>query len=221
MAGSFSYQGAYTFSKSIDNASQAGVQDNYNLRAERSLSAFDIKHNLAFGVTYELPFGKGRALLDRGGVLGAFFGGWKLGVISSARSGIPLSMGTVTNLTGSMGGNSRPNRLREAKFSGEARGRMRWFDANAFALPEPYTFGNTSATEPNLRGPGSFDCDVLLAKEFRLGDNTKLSFRSEFSNALNHFNPGDPNTTISDPGVGVITTGNNGRTLQLSLKLAF
>ena len=132
MAGSFSYQGAYTFSKSIDNASQAGVQDNYNLRAESSLSAFDIKHNLAFGLSYELPFGKGRALLDRGGVLGAVFGGWKLGVISSARSGVPLSMGTVTNLTGSMGGNSRPNRLREAKLSGEARGRMRWFDASRF-----------------------------------------------------------------------------------------
>lgn len=221
MTGSFSYQGAYTYSKSLDNASQANVQNNYDLKAERSLSVFDLRHNLAFGFTYQLPLGRGRLILNHGGVLGAVLGGWKLGAISSARSGQPLSMGTVSNLTGSMGGGSRPNRLRDAKLSGEARGRMRWFDATAFALPDPYTFGNTSSTEPNLRGPGQFDCDFLLAKEFRLTESVKLSFRSEFYNALNHFNPDNPNTTIGDAGVAVITSGNDGRRIELSLKLHF
>jgi hypothetical protein len=221
MIGSFSYQGAYTFSKSIDNASQANVQNNYDLRAERSLSLFDMRHNLAFGLMYRLPVGKGRSLLSSGGVLGAVLGGWNFGVLSSARSGIPLSMLTVTNLTGSMSGGSRPNRLRDGKLSGDARGRMRWFDPAAFALPEPYTFGNTSSTEPGLQAPGQFNCDLLLAKEFRLTDTKKLALRSELSNALNHFNPGSPDTTIGGPGVGVITTGNSGRTIQLALKLHF
>ena len=221
MIGSFSYQGAYTFSKSIDNASQANVQNNYDLRAERSLSLFDLRHNLAFGLMYRLPVGKGRSLLSSGGVLGAVLGGWNFGVLSSVRSGIPLSMLTVTNLTGSMSGGSRPNRLRDGKLSGDARGRMRWFDQAAFALPEPYTFGNTSSTEPGLQAPGQFNCDLLLAKEFRLTDTKRLALRSEFSNALNHFNPGSPDTTIGGPGVGVITTGNSGRTIQLALRLHF
>ncbi len=221
MAKGISYQGAYTFSKSIDNYSVGSVQNNYDLRAERSLSLFDMRHNLAFSLVYQLPVGKGRWLLNRGGLLNAVLGGWNFSALSSARSGNPLAMGTVTNLTGSMGGSSRPNRLRGARLSGEQRGRLRWFDAGAFALPEPFTFGNDSATEPSLRAPGEFNCDLLVAKEFQITETKRLALRSEFFNALNHYNPGVPNTTIGDPAVGTITTGNDGRTIQLSLKFYF
>ncbi len=90
--------------------------------------------------------------------------------------------------------------------------------ASAFALPEPFTFGNDSTTEPSLRAPGQFNWDLLLSKSFHLGDKLRLAFRAEFFNAFNHFNPGLPNTTIGDPGVGEITTGNNPKNIQWALK---
>ena len=36
---------------------------------ERSVSAFDVTHNLAFGLMYRLPLGKGRSHLNRGGLV--------------------------------------------------------------------------------------------------------------------------------------------------------
>ena len=76
-----------------------------------------------------------------------------------------------------------------------------------------------ATTMLGLRGPGLINLDILMAKEFRFTEVVKLQFRAEFYNAMNHFNPGTPNTTIGFAGVGAITTGNAGRNIQLSLKL--
>ena len=105
--------------------------------------------------------------------------------------------------------------------SGSQRTRLEWFNPSAFALPAAFTFGNDSRTEPDLFGPGTFNLDTLLAKEFRVTEAVKLQFRMEAYNALNHFNPGTPNTSIGAPGVGTITTGNAGRVVQLALKLYY
>jgi len=93
--------------------------------------------------------------------------------------------------------------------------------ASAFALPESFTFGNDSTTKPSLRAPGQFNWDLLLSKGFHFGDKLRLVFPTEFLNAFNHFNSGLPNTTIENPGVGEITTGNDPRKIQFSLKLYF
>ena len=224
------FQGAYTFSKSIDDCSGfasnssygvTSVQDNYNLRAERSVSGFDRTQNFAWNFSWELPAGKDRRWLNRGGWLNAVAGGWNLAAIMSTLSGLPPLMGTVQNLTGALGGGSRPNRLRNGKLSGEERGRLRWFDATAFALPAPFTFGSTSRTEPQLREPGSFGLTMLLAKEFSFGEKRRLELRSEWGNALNHFNPGGPNTTIGHAAVGTIVSGNAGRSISLALRLHY
>jgi hypothetical protein len=218
LAGGFAAQGAYTFSKSIDDD---GNQDNLNRRLEKSISGFDVAHNLRYSFTWQLPAGVGRRWLNKGGLAEKVLGGWNVSTLSIVQSGAPLSMGTVSNLTGSLGGGSRPNRLRDGMLSGESRGLARWFDASAYALPDPFTFGNASRTEPRLRAPGSFNLSLLLAKAFQLAEHTSLHIRSEFFNALNHFNPGAPNTGIGSPAVGTIVGGSGGRTIQLSLKLYY
>ncbi len=59
-----SFQGFYTYSKSLDNASSIGgsggivVQQDGNYAAERGLSSFDMRHQFRFASTYELPFGE-------------------------------------------------------------------------------------------------------------------------------------------------------------------
>jgi hypothetical protein len=220
----------YTYSKSIDDASGfapartfgvVSVQDNYNLRAEKSVSAFNVPHNFVSSLMWDLPVGKGRRFLNRRGFLNGVAGGWTLSGIMNLQSGIPLDMTTVTNLTGSLSGGSRPNRLADGALPDSERSRLKWFNPGAFALPAPFTLGNDSRTEPGLSGPGKFNLDALLAKQFRITEAIKLQFRMEAYNALNHFNPGTPNMTIGSPGVATITTGGAGRVVQLALKLYF
>ena len=130
-------------------------------------------------------------------------------------------MSTVTNLTGSLTGSERPNRLRNGALSGTARSIYQWFDPSAFALPPAFTYGNDSRTEPQMFGPGAFNVNFLLGKEFRVDEKRIVEFRGEFTNALNHFNPGTPNMTIGFAGAGTITSGNSGRSIVLALKLRF
>jgi len=223
-------QAAYTFSKTIDQFQGNGsfgsftatnTQDYYNLRAEKSVALFDQTNLLSWAWISQVPFGKGRAHLNHGGVLNALVGGWNLSSISNMQTGMPLVMGVVQNLTGSLDGGSRPNRLRNGALSGEDRGINKWFDPAAFALPPAYAFGNDSRTEPQLRAPGTVNISGMLQKEFRFAEKRWVEFRCQAGNALNHFNPGMPNTTIGGPGVGTITGGNGGRSLQLALKLHY
>ena len=94
---------------------------------------------------YDLPFGKGKALASRGGIVSAVLGGWQLNAILRLRSGVPITMATVQNLTGSLGGGSRPNRLRSGQVpDGQQQSIDRWFDPAAFELPPQFKFGNTS-----------------------------------------------------------------------------
>jgi hypothetical protein len=197
------------------------VQNAYNLHLERSVSSFDIAQNFSWSFSWELPFGKARHWLHHGGVVDAILGGWNLSAISTLSSGLPLVMSNVSNQTGALFGSARPNRLRNGALSGSARSIYRWYDPSAFVLPPAFTFGNSSRTEPQLRGPGAFNLNGLLGKEFRIDDKRIVEFRGEFTNALNHFNPSMPNMTIGFAGAGTITSGNSGRSVVLALKLRF
>ena len=228
----FSFRVAYTFSKAIDYADfdatansfgtcgGQAVQNANDLRAEKSLACTDQPHALALGFVWQLPFGKGRAFLQSRG-LGALLGGWNLSSISSLGSGSPLTMSTVQNLTGSLGGGSRPNRLTNGALSGAHRSIYEWFNPSAFAVPAAYTFGNDSRTESQILSPGSLNVNMMLSKEFRFSERFWAEFRCEADNAINHFNPGVPNMTIGNPGAGTITTGNAGRSLLLNVRLHY
>jgi hypothetical protein len=54
-------------------------------------------------------------------------------------------------------------------------------------------------TPPTLTyGPGVFNVDMALSKEFRLGKESRtLEFKAETFNMLNHFNPNNPNTGLT------------------------
>ena len=81
---------SYTWSKSITTQNIPNVGGNTG--REKAISGFDIPHNLAVSVGWELPVGRGRRFLaDAGGVTQALLGGWQMQAILILRSGRPFT----------------------------------------------------------------------------------------------------------------------------------
>jgi hypothetical protein len=72
------------------------------------------------------------------------------------------------------------------------------FNKASFGLPGPTSLG-IGNTQPTLTyGPGVFNVDLSLSKEFKLASEKRtLEFRAEAFNAFNHFNPGNPNSSLT------------------------
>ncbi|MBI2689076.1 MAG: TonB-dependent receptor [Acidobacteria bacterium] len=87
----------WTYGHSIGNtggSNEANTASNpYNFRADHGNNAFDVRHSANVSAMYELPFGKGRQFGSNvGRTAGLIAGGWALGGIVNARTGLPLDI---------------------------------------------------------------------------------------------------------------------------------
>ena len=79
----------------------------------------------------------------------------------------------------------------------------RWFNINAFATPRQFTFGNSANFV--LIGPGYFNTDLGVHRNFQVGERAKLSFRWEMFNSFNRANFNNPNATTGTAPAGQIS----------------
>jgi hypothetical protein len=256
LSSSLQFLVTYTVSKSIDNASATddsiswlggglngdtlAVQDPYNLRAERSVSTFDIPQVLQFSYVYALPIGKGKHFgSNMHPVLNGIIGNWQLNGIWRFSSGRPIILaldspnpipsfpGQRPNLTGPL----RVNHSSE-------QGMVTNYFANAcesepcpgggpsvVAQPDAFTFGTAPRTYDRIRQPGHKSADMSVFKEFPLSkirENMRMEFRFEAFNVFNHPNFGPADTSFGDGSFGAITfLASPTREVQLGLKLYF
>ncbi len=140
----------YSFSKTIDDASQANGRseggfaqalDSRNLRLDRGRSDWDRRHVATMVGNYQLPFGKRKRWgKNWGGVLDAVLGGWQLSGTAAAYSGSPLTV-TTANPDVNLGESLRPNRIADGKVAADSAPGKKgvdfpWYDLNAFeAVP--------------------------------------------------------------------------------------
>ncbi len=100
-----------------------------------------------------------------------------------------------------------------------------WFNTAAFAAPTPWAWGNSSRNM--LFGPGAWNWDIALSKNFQVQDRVRLQIRADFLDAFNHFNLNNPTATIADtrdggtPNAlsGLITGGSGSRVVQVGAQL--
>jgi hypothetical protein len=213
----FTYLAAYTLSKSIYEAGTG--QNPYSFKDARGPASFDAPHRFVTSSVYEIPIGRGRRFMNRGGVLNAIVGGWQLGGILTLQSGSPFTPTTGRDIA-NVGTTTRPNRLAQGSVDNPTIDR--WFDASAFANPAPFTFGNSGVNI--LRGPGYSNIDGILSKAFHFSENQSryLQYRFEAFNVLNHANFDNPNANINQPAqVGRIFSAGPPRILQMALKFYF
>jgi Carboxypeptidase regulatory-like domain/TonB-dependent Receptor Plug Domain len=230
LSSGLSFVSGYTWSKSIDNASAIRnhngdtlfPQNSYNIAAERALSSFHTSHRLVNSVLFELPFGKGRRWLDRGGAVNALLGGWEFGTLFNVQTGFPLTVVTGRDLSNTGAGFDRPNLVsgQDPHLEGDERSAARWFNTAAFAPQAAGTFGNVGRN--TVISPGIVSWDASLLKSFYFQENKSLQFRFEAFNAANHANLGNPGLSVVATDFGRITsTRGTMRELQFGLKLIF
>jgi Carboxypeptidase regulatory-like domain len=223
------YLVSYTWSKSIDTGSgirvppgdQQFTQNEFCVSCDRATSSFSADQRFVTSLLYELPFGKGKPLLNHGGLIHAIVGGWQMGSIVTLQSGFPVTVldGKDQSNTGHQ--YDRPNATGQA--TALARGSQdpqRFFNTAAYVL-EPFgAYGN--AGRNTVTGPGLMSWDFSTLKRFPIKEQRDLEFRFEVFNMPNHPNWGIPNATVTSTSFGKITTTSNDmRELQFALKLNF
>ena len=216
---------AYTWSHytsngaNINGGGNGPPQDIRCIRCEWGSSPDDRRHIFVLNHVYELPFGTGRHWLNKG-VLGYVVGNWNLSGIWSLASGehfTPTLAAAVSNSAG--GGGDRPNRIGDGNLDSSQRTVDRWFDVAAFVTPAQFAFGN--AGRGILVGPGNYNVDLGVHRNFRFTEQWRMSLRWEMFNAFNRTNFGTPNASIGNATVGQISTTAPARVMQLALKLSF
>lgn len=236
-----SINAAYTWSKLISNTdtltawlepavagAYGGVQDNNNLKAEKSLSSNDTRNRLVLSYVYDIPVGRGMKYLPNASRMVDYaVGGWGLEGITTLQSGFPLGFSTNQNLTNSFGGNSRPNYTAGCakSTSGGAVSRLNnWFNTACFTQEPAFTFGNEPRNDSELRAPGIAEWDTSLFKNFAVDKNGKVNvqFRAEVFNLFNRVQFGYPGTTQGTSNFGVINSQYNlPRILQFALRVNY
>ncbi len=220
---------AFTFSKAINDLPEICCaapfpQNSYDTTAERGLADFNQKLRWVFSFDYEIPFGGTKSHISNRAV-DAVLGGWHVGGIYTIASGFPFSplLNSDTSNTGAQVA-VRPNQIADGNLPRGERTPARWFNTDAYPIPDGSTFFFGNAGRNSLIGPGQNVFDGSLRKEFRFTERQHLEFRTEFFNAFNHPNFAQPDNFVDDgPGVaGQITSlAIPMRQIQFGLKYSF
>jgi hypothetical protein len=220
-----SFLGAYTWSKALGNADISsvgggsflgGLQDFFNLSAEKAPATFDIAHRLSVSMIYDIPFFRDAT----SAVTRAVLGGWQVGTITTLQTGFASTLSGVGDITVT-GVSSRPDVVagQQAQLSRDERSRDRWFNTGAFIRPADGRFGNSSRMPIYL--PGLAQVDFSANKEFRFSETNALQFRAEFFNLFNTPYMGQPDRAVNANTFGQIRSGGSPREVQLALRVTF
>jgi hypothetical protein len=218
---------AYTFSKTIDDASTfEEVQNPLNPRANRSLSLLGAKQRLVFSYVWDLPVPKyagGKAKL---------LNGWQLSGITSFQSGFPIRIlsNNDDELMNSFDFNlpGKPDLVAPFKTQNPKKNSAFYFDPSLFTDPtiDPLTstplqlLGN--APRAICCGPGIDNFDIALHKNTPISERVSSEFRLELFNAFNHVQFQNPDGNFSDGAYfGRVLHTRDARQIQLALKLLF
>ncbi len=201
-------------------------QDPDNRNADRAIAVDDIPQQLNVSATYELPVGTGKALLNRKGIVGSIVGGWHLSGSFNTQEGLPLPISCPSSTLQQLStpgtsyeeSGGRCNMIGDPHFKGHRSKAQRtadWINPAAFEPafgsdptfwanytdldPRAWTFGNMKPRTDAIRGPGFWNLDSSLMKDFHLAESRYVEFRWEVFNALNHQNLALPNTTFCLP----------------------
>src|ERR1051325_8538385 len=210
----------YTWSRLEDNqvlednffsGRAGGVLDNYDLRNEYGASLLDIPHHLNASASVELPWGRGRRWLNRGGVVQALAGGWMLSAIASYQSGFPVAIGQSPNNADLLGNVQRPdvvagvNPKLTDEYDPSCRC-IRWLNPAAWSQATAFTFGTAPRTDARVRTPALRHFDLAVERSQQVARRT-IAIRAELINVFNFAELRGPSIIVGGSTFGEIRDG--------------
>ncbi|HET7220122.1 MAG TPA: TonB-dependent receptor [Vicinamibacterales bacterium] len=214
----------YTVARSYGNtagSNEAVTSGNNAVRVEDfdydiGYNTFDVRHAFNVSALYSIPFGRGRRFASNAaGVTEVLLGGWDVGTIVNARSGLPVQVqvtrpdllyrdtangawmqgpcATCVAVVNTPGGGASRNVRRPDMVPGVnpyVKDGLQWLNPAAFAIPEPGTFGNMQ--RGSIRGPNFVQTDLLVSKKLAVAQGTAFELRWEVYNIFNRTNFANP-----------------------------
>ena len=227
-------QASYTWSKCIDEGSEASRGDQFlngitsplfiEKAHRRGRCAYDLRHVFVGNMLWNIPGPKE-------GVASKLLGNWQMGSIVSASSGVPFSVIISGDPLGLKGTdvNGWPDYVPGCKIENPTDP-LRYINTQCFTLPNPITRLGSAGRNIGT-GPRLFNLDMAIYKNVpisSISEGFRVQFRAEFFNILNHANFSNPAAGIFDsrgnrvPTAGQITgTTGTARQIQFGLKLVF
>ena len=238
---------SYTWSKTLTNADAeypteaaweangvSGALNTYNLKVEKGLSEFDTPQSVVLSYTYDLPFGKGKALANQGGVVNAVAGGWQVAGSQTYQSGNPLAVsesnwtsGVFAGPEANLGASARPDTIAGQDPNGFHGGKFVYgqslrLNPAAFTTAPNFTFGDAPRTLGNVRTFANLNENLNFSKRIPMyTDKVNTQFRMDFFNAFNRHIFQGFNTTVGNPGFGQASSTSGGRSIQAELRVSF
>jgi hypothetical protein len=223
----YALQAAYTWGRSIDERSQSllgtGAQNPLDVAADRGPSDFNVSQTLAINGLWDIPGMNGNRFLN------AATGGWRLTGIVRYNTGTPESIltGQDNALIGYCRANSGQERANVIGSPSLSKSRSRraqeleYFNTAAFAYPSSGQFG--TARRNSIAGPGVLQNDFSVMKRLVTlpREAGGFTFRADFFNLMNWTNLNEPNSTLSSPAFGQITSAAAARITQFALRYDF
>lgn len=226
------FQAAYTYSKSLDNASSFESSLNpVDLNATYGPSLFDARHRFVFSYVWELPVPK------YDGFKGQVLNGWQVSGIVTYQTGFPVRITSSDDIeqfystffeapgepNWTTGTGFTPGKLIkwDPRQHGSQYGNYA-FDPSQFtnATVAPGTIGN--APRSICCQPGISNVDMGFFKGFQLRERLRMEFRTEMYNVFNHTQLYSVDGNISDgPTFGVAQKAREPRQFQFALKFLF
>jgi len=213
----------YTWSKTInfeDNEELGSLMFPYAayFARNKARASFDRPHNLEVYWLYDLPFGKGKRFVQSG-IPAMVAGGWKFSGVMSLVSGMPFS---ITDTGAGATNLNAPGNTQTVNVSGPikiTKGRpdqtpgdctkgdtsCSYFDlSNITRVTTAATFGN--AGRNILRGPGYFDIDSTISRDFKLRSYLTFQFEAQVVGLTNTPHFGNPASDFNSSNFGKITS---------------
>jgi hypothetical protein len=208
---------SYTWSKAMATALSGGTNDNSFVRPDNlnrlmnyGPSSFDRRQVLAINYVYEIP-----KMRVGNGFTHFFTDGWQLSGVTQAQTGSPFTPGFSISGAGNQnitGSNTEGARIGVVKGCNPYTGLSDPFNRlnpNCFFAPMPGSIGTESGVN-YLYGPGVWNFDISVEKNFAVKERMRIQFRVDAFNAFNHTDFSGYNGTINFsayPTSGGVVTG--------------
>jgi hypothetical protein len=228
----------WVWSKLLDNGAESGLTQGFGgsepisvYLPTKAVSIDNVPNVLTITFVDQLPFGKGRAFLNRGGILNAVLGGWTIAGNLRYENGRPLGIYYSSNPYSGVLFNTGYLPDRVAGVSGYLDtnngnivvGSSHYISSSAFLQPAPGSLGNEGRLDSVLRGWANYNENLSLFKDFVFAEKLTWRIGGNGSNVFNRHQWCDPDTNLSDGTAFGTITGqcNLPRAFQLYMKLSF